>query len=61
MQLRTVILLTTALAGYAPAPYSATLQNVDVSRQHDRYSILAATHLDASPRSEEHTSELQSH
>ena len=49
MKLRTVILLSATLASYAPAPYSATLQDVDVSRQRDRYSIVADTHLDASP------------
>lgn len=49
MKLRTVVLLSAALVSYAPAPHSATLKDVDVSRQRDRYSIVADTHLDATP------------
>lgn len=43
------MLLATIGACYLSASGAATLRNVDVSRDHDRYRVVADTHLDASP------------
>lgn len=43
------LLLATIGACYLSASGAATLRNVDVSRDHDRYRVVADTHLDASP------------
>lgn len=49
MKLRKILLLSTALVCCASASRTATLREVDVSRADGRYSIVADTHLDATP------------
>ncbi|HVJ29742.1 MAG TPA: SRPBCC family protein, partial [Gammaproteobacteria bacterium] len=43
------MLLVTIGVCYLSASAAATLRKVDVSRDHDRYRVVADTHLDASP------------
>ncbi len=49
MNPRKSFLLSAFGLGYVTSSLPATLRDVDVSRQHDRYSVVADTHLDASP------------
>ena len=49
MTVRKTLLLVTIGACYLAASGAATLRNVDVSRDHDRFRVVADTHLDASP------------
>jgi hypothetical protein len=49
MNLRKSLLLSAIGFCYATSSLPATLRSVDVSRQHDRYRVVADTHLDASP------------
>jgi hypothetical protein len=49
MTVRKTLLLVTIGACYLSASGAATLRNVDVSRNHERYRVVADTHLDASP------------
>jgi hypothetical protein len=49
MNLRNSLLLAAAGAGYVTSSAPATLRSVDVSRQQDRYRVVADTHLDAPP------------
>lgn len=49
MHFRKTLLLVAIGVCYVSASIAATLRNVDVSRDHDRYRVVADTHLDASP------------
>jgi hypothetical protein len=49
MRVRKSLLLVAIGVCYISASIAATLRNVDVSRDHDRYRVVADTHLDASP------------
>ena len=49
MNLRRPLLLAALGICYVTSILPATLRSVDVSRQHDRYRVVADTHLDASP------------
>jgi len=49
MNLRKPLLLFGIGCCYVTSSVPATLRSVDVSRQHDRYRVVADTHLDASP------------
>jgi hypothetical protein len=49
MSLRKAILLSAIGFCYVTSSLPATLRSVDVSRQRDRYRVVADTHLDASP------------
>lgn len=49
MNFRKTLLLVAIGAGYVSSSLPATLRTVDVSRNHDRYRVVADTHLDASP------------
>lgn len=49
MNLRKPLLLAAFGICYVTSSLPATLRSVDVSRQHDRYRVVADTHLDASP------------
>ena len=49
MSPRKALLLTVIGFCYATSSVPATLRSVDVSRQRDRYSVVADTHLDATP------------
>src|SRR5262245_17060746 len=49
MTARKTLLLVTIGVCFLSASMAATLRNVDVSRDHDRYRVVADTHLDASP------------
>ena len=44
------VLLVAASVCYGPATLPATLRTIDVSREHDRYRVVADTFLAASPR-----------
>src|SRR6188508_3590456 len=48
MRFRKTLLLSAIGVCYVSASIAATLRNVDVSRDHDRYRVVADTHLDAS-------------
>src|SRR6186997_2996217 len=49
MRFRKPLLLIAIGVYYVSVCAAATLRNVDVSRDHDRYRVVADTHLDASP------------
>ena len=49
MSFRKTLLLVVIGACYASSSLPATLRTVDVSRNQDRYRVVADTHLDASP------------
>ena len=49
INLRKSLLLIAIGVYYVSVCAAATLRNVDVSRDHDRYRVVADTHLDASP------------
>ena len=49
MRFRKTLLLIAIGVSYVSVCAAATLRNVDVSRDHDRYRVVADTHLDASP------------
>lgn len=49
MQLRKILLLATSSVCYVSHGVPATLRTVDVSRDDDRYLVVADTHLDARP------------
>ena len=49
MRFRKTLLLVAIGVCYVSVCVAATLRNVDVSRDHDRYRVVADTHLDASP------------
>jgi hypothetical protein len=49
MNFRKTLLLVAIGAGYVSSGLPATLRTVDVSRDRDRYRVVADTHLDASP------------
>jgi len=49
MSLRKTFLLVAVSVCYLSSTLPATLKTVDVSRRHDRYRVVADTHLDASP------------
>lgn len=49
MRFRKTLLLIAIGVYYVSVCAAATLRNVDVSRDHDRYRVVADTHLDASP------------
>jgi polyketide cyclase/dehydrase/lipid transport protein len=49
MTVRKTLLLVSIGACYLAASGAATLRNVDVSRNHDRFKVVADTHLAASP------------
>jgi hypothetical protein len=49
MNLRNTVLLTVSSVCYVSSSLPATLHTIDVSREHDRYRVVAETHLDAAP------------
>jgi hypothetical protein len=49
MNLRKTLLLIAVSVSYVSSTLPATLRTVDVSRNKDRYQVVADTHLDASP------------
>lgn len=49
MSFRKTLLLVAASVCYVSSTLPATLRTVDVSRNQDRYQVVADTHLDASP------------
>ena len=49
MRFRKTLLLIAIGVSYVSVCAAATLRNVDVSRDHDRYRVVADTHLDATP------------
>ena len=49
MNLRKTLLLVAIGTSYVSSSLPATLRTVDVSRNRDRYRVVADTHLDASP------------
>jgi len=49
MNLRNKLLLAAISVCYVSSSLPATLRKIDVSRQQDRYRVVADTHLDASP------------
>ena len=49
MDVRKILLLTAIAASYTSATLPATLRAVDVTRNKDRYRVVADTHLAASP------------
>jgi Polyketide cyclase / dehydrase and lipid transport len=49
MNLRNQLLLVAISACYVASSLPATLRKIDVSRERDRYRVVADTHLDASP------------
>lgn len=49
MSFRKTLLLVAASVCYVSSTLPATLRTVDVSRNQDRYRVVADTHLDASP------------
>lgn len=49
MQPRKILLLAAGSACYVNAGVPATVRTIDVSRDEDRYSVVADTHLDARP------------
>jgi hypothetical protein len=51
MTLRKTLLLAAVSACYTSSTLPATLRTVDVARNEDRYSVVAETHLDATPES----------
>ncbi len=49
MNFRKTLLLVAIGVGYVSSSLPATLRTIDVSRNRDRYRVVADTHLDASP------------